>query len=175
MAGLTVSKWRAHQSRSNAAGLLHSATIQNGAACELTSQQSARCALPTWRANARFFVGLMAEFAEPGKYDVTFAAAAPGDTANDKRHVIRPVIVRPYNDIAVSASRSAAADCRRDEVEEVHPCQPPARLSDVALRAASYIPACRGFDQRHGGPCQVDPSLGGVCGFNRSAGECQPG
>ena len=92
----------------HAAGSLRSAAIHNGAACTLLSAQRARCALPAMARNAQLFVDYSAEFAEPGNYDVTFTAAAPGDTAPDNDTLNRAVVVRPYNDIAVAGSLEMA-------------------------------------------------------------------
>ena len=81
---------------------MRSASIHSGAACTLLDAQRARCALPTLARNAQLFVDYSAEFAEPGSYDVTFTTAAPGDTAPGNDTLTRAIIVRPFNDIAVS-------------------------------------------------------------------------
>jgi hypothetical protein len=86
----------------HSAGSLRSASIHNGAVCTLLSAQRARCALPTLARNAQLFVNYSAEFAEPGSYEVTFTTATPGDTAPLNDTLTRAVLVRAFNDIAVS-------------------------------------------------------------------------
>jgi hypothetical protein len=92
----------------HAAGSLLSVSIHNGAACTLLTAQRARCTLPNLARNAQLFVDYTAQFAEPGSYDVTFTAATPGDTAPDNDSLTRAVLVRPFNDIAVTGSLEMA-------------------------------------------------------------------
>ena len=98
------------------AGVLRGASIHNGADCELLSPRRAHCALPVMARGAQLYVDYRAQFAEPGTYDVRFALQVPGDTAAANDTLTRPVLVRPYNDIAVSGdldltgfSRAASA------------------------------------------------------------------
>jgi hypothetical protein len=92
----------------HSAGSLMSASIHNGAACTLLNAQRARCTLPSLARNAQLFVDYSAQFPEPGSFDVTFTAAAPGDTAPDNDTLTRAVLVRPFNDIAVAGSLEMA-------------------------------------------------------------------
>jgi hypothetical protein len=92
----------------HAAGALRAARIHGGADCTLLAPQRARCALPALARNALLYVDYEAEFPEAGTFDVTFVAAAPGDTAPQNDSLTRAVLVRPYTDIALSGSLQLA-------------------------------------------------------------------
>ena len=100
----------------HAAGVLRAASIHEGADCELLTAQRARCALPELERGAQLYVNYRATFAEPGAYDVKFTLHTPGDTAADNDTLTRGILVRPYNDIAVSGefdlTRLMAGDTR---------------------------------------------------------------
>ena len=108
----------------------------------MLSEQHARCALPTMARNAQVFVDYQAEFAEPGNYDVTFTAAASGDTAPDNNTLVRAVLVRPYNDIAIDGGldfRGSGRGLTREQRRT--PSRPIDALSPV--RASSRRTTCR--------------------------------
>ena len=86
----------------HAAGMLQAAEIHNGDVCQLVSPQRARCALPALSSGAQLHVHYRASFSEPGAYDVTFRLNTPGDSAVDNDSLTRAILVRPYNDVAVS-------------------------------------------------------------------------
>jgi hypothetical protein len=151
----------------NAAGTLESASLHNGAACTLLTAQRARCPLPAMTRGAQVYVDYQARFAEPGNYDVTFTARATGDSAPDNDVLQRPVIVRPFNDIAVSGdlgftnllvgeTRSGTFTVTADRRS----------LAAARLIAPNYLPGLRVVDiHASAGDCRVDPDNGGICDF----------
>jgi MYXO-CTERM domain-containing protein len=156
----------------HSAGTLHSATIHNGADCTLLSAQRARCKLPVMARNAQVFVNYSAEFAEPGNYDVTFSVAAPGDTAPDNDSLNRVIVVRPYNDIAVSGSLDLEGLFGGQSREATFIVTTDRRaLAGARFLASHALPGLSVQDIRlsagetQSGTCRVDVNLGGVCDF----------
>ena len=156
----------------HSAGTLRSAAIHNGAACTLLSAQRARCALPVMARNAQVFVNYTAEFAEPGNYDVTFAVAAPGDTAPGNDSLNRVVVVRPYNDIAVSGSLEMDGLFGGETREAKFTVTTDRRaLASARFIASHALPGLSvqsiraSAGQSETGSCRVDAVLGGVCDF----------
>ena len=151
----------------HSAGLLRSVTIHNGVACELLSGQHARCALPDLARNAQLFVDYTAEYAEPGTFDATFTVAAAGDTAPGNDTLTRAVLVRPYNDIAVSGDLALArftAGARREKSFTVTTDR--RALSTARFIANNYLPTVSVDSiSASAGVCQVDPAVGGSCDF----------
>lgn len=86
------------------AGELRSVRIHKGKACERLSATRARCALPDIARGGSVYVAYSAVFAEPGEYAVTFRATATNDTGPANDELVRPILVRPYLDVAVSGS-----------------------------------------------------------------------
>jgi hypothetical protein len=151
----------------NAAGTLLSATIHNGAACALLTPQRARCSLPTMAPNTRLFVDYHAQFEEPGTYDVNFTARAAGDTSPENDTLLRAVLVRPFNDIAVTANLDATALLVGETREQVFTVTADRRSLTSAQFVAGHplpgleVEAIRASE----GDCRVDDELGGVCDF----------
>jgi hypothetical protein len=151
----------------NAAGVLVSAAIHKGAACTLLSPTRARCALPNLARNASLYVDYVAQFAEPGDYDVRFTTSAANDSAPDNDTLTRAVLVRPYYDAAVSGSLemdglfggqtrvktfTVTSDRRALATTRLLAAHAPPALSVEAISAPS-------------GNCRVDPEQGGICDF----------
>jgi hypothetical protein len=151
----------------NAAGTLLSATIHNGAACTLITPQKARCALPTMASGTRLFFDYRAQFAEPGTYDVNFTAKAALDTAPENDTLTRAMLVRPYNDIAVTGGLDAAALLVGETREQVFTVTTDRRsLGSAQFVAGHYLPGLEVAAIRaSAGDCRVDDELGGVCDF----------
>lgn len=151
----------------NAAGVLETASIHNGGACTLLSDQRARCPLPVLSRGAQVYVDWMARFVAPGNFGVTFTAHADGDTAADNDVLQRPVVVRPWNDIAVSG----AIDFTDLLVGESRTRTFTLTADRRALAAARFVapnalPALRVTDiGASAGECRVDPDTGGSCDF----------
>jgi len=152
----------------NAAGTLASATVHDGAACVLQTPQRARCALPAMTKGQTVYVDYVATFAEPGTYDVTFTARAPGDTLPDNDVLIRPIVVRPYTDVSIAGaidftnlmvgeSRTATFTVRADR----------RLLAAARFLAPNALPGLRVTDiVSSAGDCRVDADTGGSCDFN---------
>ena len=151
----------------HSAGLLRSAAINNGAACAILSDQRARCALPVMARNTQLFVNYSAEFAEPGNYDVTFTATAAGDTAPDNNTLNRVVLVRPYNDIAVTGALEMPGLFAGQMREKTFTVTTDRRGLAAARFVASH--ALPGLTVQAisaaSGSCRVDAEAGGICDF----------
>jgi hypothetical protein len=148
------------------AGTLSSATIHNGRACTLISTQRARCALPNMARNSQLFVDYTAEFADAGSYEIAFTVSAPGDTAPDNDVLTRVVLVRPYNDIAVSGSLEMAGLFGGQTRAKTFTVNTDRR----ALANARFIAKnAQGLTVQSitasVGDCHVDPDAGGICDF----------
>jgi hypothetical protein len=151
----------------NAAGVLLSASIHNGAACTLITPQRAHCALPSMARGTQLFVDYRAMFTEPGTYDVKFTATAPGDTAADNDTLTRPVLVRPYNDIAVAGALDLGDFLVGETRETTFTVTTDRRaLGSARFLARHYLPGLRVEAIRaSAGSCQVDADVGGTCDF----------
>jgi hypothetical protein len=151
----------------HSAGVLRSAAINNGTSCTILSEQTARCSLPSMPRNAQLFVNYSAEFAEPGNYDVTFTATAPGDTAPDNDTLNRVILVRPYNDIAVTGTLDMPglfAGQTRDKTFTVTTDR--RGLAAARFVASHALPglAVQAISASTG-ECRVDADAGGICDF----------
>jgi hypothetical protein len=151
----------------HSAGLLQSVSIHNGAACELLDAQRARCRLPPMARNSQLFIDYRARFEEPGTFDVTFAAAATGDTAPGNDLLTRPVLVRPYYDIAIAGSLDLSRFTAGDRRERTFTLTVGRRaLATARFIANSYLPALSADSiSASAGVCTLDPAQGGVCDF----------
>jgi hypothetical protein len=149
----------------HAAGMLRSVAIHNGAACALLTAQQARCALPTLPRNAQVFVDYSAEFAEPGDYEVSFKVSTPGDSAPDNDFLDRAILVRPYNDIAVTGSLGMASlfgGQLREKTFTVTTDRRP--LASARFVASHSLPGLSvEAISASTGDCQVDAVAGGIC------------
>jgi hypothetical protein len=151
----------------HAAGMLRSASIHNGAACEILDGQRARCRLPDMPRNTQLFVDYLAEFPESGSFDITFTAAAAGDTAPDNDSLTRPVLVRPYNDIAVAGVLDLPRLMAGERREQTFTVTAGRRaLASARFIANNYLPAIS-VDSiaASDGVCAVDTAQGGACDF----------
>jgi hypothetical protein len=151
----------------HAAGRLRSASIHNGAACELLNEQRARCRLPDMARNAQLFIDYTAEFAEPGSFDVTFTTAAAGDTAPDNDSLTRAVLVRPFNDIAVTGNLDLPRFTAGEQREKSFTVTTGRRgLATARFVAENYLPTLTVESiSASAGVCQLDPAQGGTCEF----------
>ena len=150
------------------AGSLRSATIHNGAPCERLTHQHMRCAVPTLSHGVQLHVDYTVQFAEPGSYEVKFSLQTPGDTAPDNDTLTRVILVRPYNDIAVSGdldlTRLMVGD-RREHTFNVK--TGPRALDNARFIAKHFLPGVRVDAIRAGnGACAVDAETGGSCDFS---------
>ena len=155
----------------SAAGRLRSAGIYNGAPCELVSPQRARCALPPVSRGIQLQVNYTAQFAEPGSYEVTFTLLTPGDTAASNDTLTRAILVRPYNDIAVSGdldlTRLMIGDTRKHTFKVK---AGPRALDSARFLARHFLPGVRVAAIRaSSGNCQLDAETGGSCDFSALA------
>ncbi len=159
----------------NAAGTLRGVNLHNGAACVLLTAQRARCALPVLARNAQLFVDYQAEFAEAGSYDVTFATVTPGDTAPQNDALTRVVLVRPYNDIAVSGALELADLVVGETRTETFTVTTARRgLATARFAAPHYLPGLRVDAIRAtAGECRVDAVDGGICDFSDLPAGCR--
>jgi hypothetical protein len=160
----------------HSAGQLKSATIHHGAACTLQTETRARCALPNLARNAQLYIDYTAEFAEPGNYDVTFTAAAAGDSAPANDSLVRAVLVRPYYDASVSGSlRMDDLFGGQTRVQTFTVNTDRRGLASARFRAAHAAPALQvDAISATAGDCHVDTDLGGICDFTNlpaNAGE----
>jgi hypothetical protein len=155
----------------HAAGVLQSATIHAGVACELTSPTRARCALPAMARNATLFVDYTAVFAEPGSYDVKFTAVAPDDSAPDNDSMTRAVLVRPHYDLAIAGNVDLPAFLVGQSREKTFTVTTERRaLTGGRFVAPHYRPgleveAIRAGGDMSPGICRVDVDDGGICEF----------
>jgi hypothetical protein len=151
----------------HSAGILRSAAINNGASCSIVSGQSARCVLPSMPRNSHLYVNYSAEFAEPGNYDVTFTVTAAGDTAPDNNTLTRAVLIRPYNDIAVTGALDMPdlfAGQTRDKTFTVTTDR--RDLASARFIASHPAPGLAVQAISAGtGSCRVDADAGGICDF----------
>jgi hypothetical protein len=151
------------------------AEIHNGAVCTIISAQHARCNLPTLARNAQVFVDWQARFAEPGDYNVVLTADAVGDTEPDNDVLQRPVVVRPWNDAAVTGpidftdlmvgeSRTSTFTVTADR----------RALATARFLAPNALPGLRVTDiTSNAGDCRVDPDTGGSCDFTDLPADCR--
>ena len=149
------------------AGALRSARIHNGAACEMQTPQRARCALPVMARGAQLYVDYAAQFAEPGTYDVKFTLNTPGDTAAANDSLTRTVLVRPYNDIAVSGELDLTRILAGGTREATFTVSTGRRgLATAHFLAKHYLPGITVSSIRASqGECRVDAEAGGSCDF----------
>ncbi|MBC7978101.1 MAG: hypothetical protein H7138_24220, partial [Myxococcales bacterium] len=159
----------------NAAGTLRTVNLHGGAACILLTAQRARCVLPSLARNAQLFVDYQAEFAEAGTYDVTFVTATPGDTAPENDALTRVVLVRPYNDIAVSGALEFADLVVGETRTETFTVTTARRgLGTARFGAPHYLPGLRVDAIRAtAGECRVDAVDGGICDFSDLPANCR--
>jgi hypothetical protein len=151
----------------DAAGMLESAAVHNGATCTLLTPQHARCVVPPMIRGGQTYVNFRARFEEPGSYDATFTTRAAGDTAPDNDTLRRPILVRPYNDIRVSGG----IEFDHLQVGATHQETFTVTADRRSLAAARFnaphnLPALRVVDiSASAGDCRIDAELGGVCDF----------
>lgn len=151
----------------HAAGILRGAAIHNGAECELLSRQLARCALPALARGTQLHVDYEASFAEPGAYDVKFTLHTPGDTATDNDTLTRAILVRPFNDIAVSGLVDLTRMLVGESRESTYAVYVGRRaLASARFLASHYLPGVRVESIRaSSGDCQIDAETGAACDF----------
>ncbi|HET9475051.1 MAG TPA: M12 family metallo-peptidase [Steroidobacteraceae bacterium] len=151
----------------HAAGVLRGAAIHEGDECELLTAQRARCALPVLEGGAELYVKYRANFAEPGAYDVKFTLHTPGDTAAANDTLTRGILVRPYNDIAVSGDLDLTRLMAGETREASFVVRTGRRaLASARFVASHYLPGIRVTTIRATtGDCQVDDSAGAACEF----------
>jgi len=148
-------------------GSLRSAAIHNGAPCERLTHQRMRCAVPTLSRGAQLHADYTAQFAEPGSYEVKFTLQTPGDTAPDNDTLTRAILVRPYNDIAVSGDLDLTRLMVGDRREHTFTVKTgPRALDSARFIAKHFLPGLRVDAIRAGnGACEVDADKGGSCDF----------
>jgi len=157
------------------AGVFEIVAIHNGDACAILTAQHARCTLPSLARNAQVYVDWQGRFDDPGSYNLVFTAAAAGDSAPDNDVLQRPVIVRPWNDIAVTGS----FDFTDLMVGQSHTRAFVVSADRRALAAARFVapnalPGLRVTDiSSTGGDCRVDADTGGICDFTNLAPDSQ--
>jgi hypothetical protein len=150
-------------------------SIHNGAACTLVSETHARCNLPALARNASAYVDWMATFAEPGEYGVVFTASSVGDTAPDNDVLQRPILVRPWNDVAITGD----IDFDDVMVGESRTSTFTVSADRRALAAARFVapnalPGLRVTAiSSNAGDCRVDPDTGGSCDFTDLPANCE--
>jgi hypothetical protein len=155
----------------HSAGRLKSAAIHNGAACVLMSETRARCALPPLARNTQLFIDYSAEFAEPGTYDVSFVAAASGDSAPDNDRLTRAVLVRPYFDASVSGTLAMSdlldgqTRVKTFVVNTDRRALASARFLAAHAPPALFVEAISAGTGAWSSDCRVDATLGGLCDF----------
>ena len=157
------------------AGVLRGASIHNGTACELLSPRRAHCVLPVMARGAQLYVDYRAQFAEPGTYDVKFTLQVPGDTAAANDTLTRPVLVRPYNDIAVSGDLDLTGILAGGARERTFIVTTGRRaLATGRFTARNYLPGVTVTAIRAtAGQCAVDEIAGGSCDFTDLAAGAQ--
>jgi hypothetical protein len=150
------------------AGALQSAAIHDGAPCELRTHQRARCAVPALSRGVQLHVDYTAKFAEPGSYEVKFTLQTPGDTAPDNDTLTRVILVRPYNDIAVSGDLDLTRLMIGDRREHTFTVRTgPRALDNARFIAKHFLPGVRVDAMRaSNGACTVDADAGGSCDFS---------
>jgi hypothetical protein len=157
------------------AGVLRGASIHNGADCQILSPRRAHCVLPVMARGAQLYVDYRAQFAEPGTYDVKFTVQTPGDTASANDTLTRPVLVRPYNDIAVSGELDLTGILAGGTRAETFTVTVGRRsLAAARFNARHYLPGITVTAIRaSAGQCQVDETAGGSCDFTELAAGAQ--
>lgn len=157
------------------AGVLEVAAIHNGDACTILTDRHARCTLPALARNATIYVDWQTRFNDPGNYNMVFTADAVGDTEPDNDVLQRPIVVRPWNDIAVSGN----IDSTDLMVGESRTSTFTVTADRRALAAARFVapnalPGLRVTDiSSNAGSCSVDPDAGGSCDFTDLPAHCQ--
>ncbi len=157
------------------AGVLRGASIHNGTECQLLPPRRAHCVLPVMARGAQLYVDYRAQFAEPGTYDVRFALQVPGDTAAANDTLTRPVLVRPYYDIAVSGDLDLTRILAGGIREETFTVTTGRRsLATGRFTAKHYLPGVTVAAIRaDAGQCRVDEAAGGICDFSDLAAGSQ--
>lgn len=153
------------------AGVLRAASIHNGADCLMLSARRAHCVLPVMARGAQLYVDYRAQFAEPGIYDVKFTLQVPDDTAAANDTLTRPVLVRPYNDMAVSGDLDLTGILAGGTREQTFTVTTGRRaLASGRFTAKHYLPGVSVASIRaSAGACRVDDLLGGICDFTELA------
>jgi hypothetical protein len=117
------------------------------------------------------YIDWQARFAEPGSYDVTFTAAANGDTASANDVLARPVLVRPWNDIGVAGAidfKNLLVGQSRTSTFTVTASK--RELPTARFVAPNILPGLRVTDiSASAGDCRVDADTGGSCDFTNLA------
>jgi hypothetical protein len=156
----------------HAAGVIRSANIHAGQNCTLVDDQHARCTLPSLARNSQLYVDYVAEFPDPGTYDVSFTSTTPGDTAPDNDMLTRAVIVRPFNDIAVSGALDMGSLYGGQTRVKTFSVTTDRRVLATARFAAGHAPPALTVEAITAtlggapiGDCHVDVASGGVCDF----------
>ena len=151
----------------NAAGVLSSASLHEGADCERLSPQRMRCALPAMARGAQTYVDYRMQFADAGNYDVSFTLHTPGDTAAANDVLTRSVLVRPYYDIAVAGTPDLADIVSGNSRQATFTVSTGRRaLATARFTAKNYLPGITVTDIRaSAGDCRVDADAGGLCDF----------
>jgi len=156
----------------HAAGVFRSVSIHNGAVCTLLSDLRARCALPSMARNAQIYVDYEAQFADPGSYDITFTSTTAGDTAPGNDTLTRAVLVRPFNDIAVSGAPEMGELFGGQVRVKTFSVTTDRRVLASARLAAGHAPPALTVESISAaaggapiGDCHVDVASGGICDF----------
>jgi hypothetical protein len=141
--------------------------VHNGEDCVLLDATHARCALPPLARGTDLYVDYQAEFDEPGGYDITFAANAPGDSAPTNDMLVRPVLVRPYLDASVTGSLNLDGLIGvQTRVQTFTVTTGRRGLASARFLAAHAMPALRvEAISADTGDCRIDDDLGGICDF----------
>ena len=128
--------------------------------------------LPPVSNGTQLQVDYTAQFAEPGSCEVNFTLQTPGDTAAGNDSLTRVILVRPYNDIAVSGDLDLTHLMVGDTREHTFTVKAGPRAFDSArFIAKHFLPGVRVAAIRASkGDCQVDVEAGGSCEFHRVAG-----
>jgi hypothetical protein len=157
------------------AGVLRGASIHNGADCQILSPRRAHCVLPVMARGAQLYVDYRAQFAEPGTYDVKFTLQVPGDTAAANDTLTRPVLVRPYNDIAVSGDLDLTGILAGGTRAATFTVTTGRRaLAAARFSAKHYLPGITVTAlSASAGQCHVDETAGGICDFTDLAAGSQ--
>jgi hypothetical protein len=151
----------------HAAGVIVSASIHKGVACSLLSPTRARCALPNLVRNASLYVDYVAQFADPGDYDVRFTATAVNDSAPDNDTLWRAVLVRPYFDAAVTGSLEMGELFGGQTRVKTFTLTSDRRALATTRLLAAHTPPALSVEaiSAPGGVCQIQPEQGGICDF----------
>lgn len=151
----------------HAAGELRAVSIHEGEACELVTPQRARCVLPSMDSGQDLFIDYRARFEEPGAYEIRYTLNVPGDTAPANDTLTRPIVIRPYLDIAVAGDLNLAGFLvgeRRDVTFTVSTGR--RALTSARFVARHDTPGVRVRAIRAtAGDCRVEAEVGGVCDF----------